>query len=301
MSLCRFFSANIADVANCVYLCTQIIKKSFIVKKQYFCFLVVLALAACQLRAQDDNNIFRHYSLSAGIGTTGVTADLGTMVSDYVGIRAGIDFMPKFKYSTKLSMSQVNQTHDVDVESIPAELKKVEVKGSLHNSTAHALMDIYPFRGHGFHLTVGAYFAKDEKIVTVDCDDQPLMKKLADFNARRGVYADIPLSYGQAAVKLGDYNIMPDENGNASAFIDVKKIRPYVGLGFGRAVPGESRFSCLFDMGVQLSGKPKVYNGVNNEQLTADGVKGEDGGILKAISKVSVYPVVSVRLIGRLF
>ena len=111
-------------------------------KKQYFCFLVVLALAACQLRAQDDNNIFRHYSLSAGIGTTGVTADLGTMVSDYVGIRAGIDFMPKFKYSTKLSMSQVNQTHDVDVESIPAELKKVEVKGTLHNSTAHALLDI---------------------------------------------------------------------------------------------------------------------------------------------------------------
>ena len=276
-------------------------KKQMIVKKHFICVLVaVLATASSHVFAQD-YGIFSHYSLSAGIGSTGVTADVGTMVTDYVGIRAGIDFMPKIKYSTKLSMSQVNQTQDVDIMSVPAELRQVEVQGKLNNSTGHALLDIYPFKERGFHLTVGAYFAKDDKIVTVECEDQPLMNKLADFNYRRGAYAEIPLSYGQAAVKLGDYNIMPDENGNASAYINVKKIRPYVGLGFGHAVPGESRFSCLFDMGVQLSGKPHVFNGVNNEELTSEGARGEDGGILKTISRVNFYPVISVRLVARLF
>ena len=283
-----------------VYLCGKIYLNPMIVKKHFFCLLVVVALGACHLWAQD-NNILRHYSLSAGIGTTGITADAGTMCSDYVGIRAGVDFMPRIKYSTKLSMSQINQTENVDISVIPENLRQVKVQGTLHNTTGHALVDIYPSADHGFHFTVGAYFAGDEKIVMVDCKENELMKKLADLNARRGEYANIPASYGQAAVKLGDYNIMPDDEGNANAFIKVKKVRPYVGLGFGRAVPKESRLGCLVDVGVQLSGKPHVYNGVNNEELTSEGARGEDGGILKAISSVKFYPAVSVRLVGRIF
>ena len=242
----------------------------------------------------------KHYSLSAGVGTTGITVDAGTMFTDYVGIRAGMDFMPKIKYSTRLSMSQINQTKDVDMSIIPEEMQRVEVQGTLHNTTGHTLVDVYPFAGRGFHLTLGAYLRSDEKIVTVDCEENELLKKLADLNARRGPYAAIPDSYGQAAVKLGDYNIMPDDDGNANAYIRTKKVRPYVGLGFGRAVPN-SRLGCQVDLGVLFWGKPHVYNGVNNEELTSEGARGEDGGILKAISSVKFYPAVSVRLVGRLF
>lgn len=271
-----------------------------IVKKQLLCIIAVLTLASGHLWAQD-NSILSHYSLSAGIGTTGITADVGSMFTDYVGIRAGVDFMPKFKYSTKLSLSQINQTVNADMSLIPDNMRQAKVQGTLHNTTGHALIDIYPFAGRGFHLTVGAYFAGSEKIVMVECKENELMKKLADLNARRGPYAAIPDSYGQAAVKLGDYNIMPDDEGNANAYIHVKKVRPYVGLGFGRAVPSRSRLGCLVDLGVQLSGKPRVYNGVNSEELTSEGAKGEDGGILKTISSVRVYPAVTVRLVGRIF
>ena len=264
------------------------------------CAAVALVTAWLPMQAQDDN-ILRQFSLSAGVGTTGVTVDLGTMVTDFIGLRGGIDIMPKFKYSTKLSLSQINQTVNADMSLIPDNMRQAKVQGTLHNTTGHALVDIYPFAGRGFHLTVGAYFAGSEKIVMVECKENELMKKLANLNARRGPYAAIPDSYGQAAVKLGDYNIMPDDEGNANAYIHVKKVRPYVGLGFGRAVPSRSRLGCLVDLGVQLSGKPRVYNGVNSEELTSEGAKGEDGGILKTISSVRVYPAVTVRLVGRIF
>ena len=270
----------------------------FIVMRQLLFLLVTLAVASTPLRAQD-NDVLRHLSLSAGIGTTGITADLGTMVTDRVGLRGGIDYMPQIKYTTDLHLALVNQTTEIDPSRIPD--YSVEVEGTLHNTTGHDLLDVYPVKGGGFRLTVGAYFAGKDKVVTVLSKDSEVMRQVADFNARRGDFSDVPAGYGQVAAKLGDYNIMPDDEGNASAYIQVKKVRPYVGLGFGRVVPDKSRLNFQFDLGVQLSGKPHVYNGVSGEELTSEGARGEDGGYLKTISKIHFYPVISVRIAGRLF
>lgn len=261
--------------------------------------MAALALMALPLQAQDSNAL-SHFSLSAGLGTTGITADLGTMVSDQVGLRAGIDFMPKIKHSTSLSLTLINQTEEIDVSQLPE--RRVEMQGTLHNTTSHALLDIYPSRRYdGFHVTVGVYFAGKEKIVDAVCGENELLKEVADLNARRGDYADIPIGYGQVAAKLGKYNIMPDDDGNVSAYITARKVRPYLGIGFGRAVPSASRLNCQVDLGVQFSGTPHVYNGVSGEELTAEGAQGEDGGYLNTISKMKCYPVISVRLSGRFF
>lgn len=268
-------------------------------KTRLFYIIVMLALIALPLRSQD-NNVLRHFSVSAGLGTTGIIADAGTMLTDYVGFRGGIDFMPKFKHSTHLMLTQVNQTKDVDVSKFPASSRRVEVQGTFHNSTGHALLDIYPSRNYDFHVSIGAYFSGSDKIVTVVNTESDLLKAVADLNARRGIYADVPLSYGQVAARMGKYNIMPDDDGNANAYIKVKKVRPYVGIGLGQTVPKKSSLNCLVDLGVQFSGKPHVYNGVNGEELTAEGAQGEDGGYLKTISKISFLPVLSVRLVGKI-
>jgi len=261
--------------------------------------MMMLALGAVTLWGED-SNVLRHYSVSAGVGSTGVTVDVGTMLTDYIGLRGGIDLMPKLKYSTNLSLNLVNQTQELNIDLSPLRERKVEVQGTLHNTTGHALLDIYPSSNHGFHLTLGAYFARDENVVDVVSGENEMLKKVADLNARRGQFAGIPISYGQVAAQMGDYNIMPDDNGNARANVRVRKVRPYLGIGFGRAVP-RARLNCQFDLGVQLSGKPRVYNDVNGEEITAEGARGEDGGILRSIDKVKFYPVISVRLAGRLF
>ena len=262
------------------------------------CLVLSLMIAAFAIHA-GDNNVFRHYSLNVGVGTTGVTGDLGTMVTNYVGLRGGVDFMPKFTYSTDIDLQYIAQkATGVVVPGLP---EKVAVEGKYDNFTGHALLDLYPIRSSGFHLTVGAYFGKsDNKLISAYNKENGILKDVADFNNRRGIYAAMPEEYGQLAAKIGEYNLTPDDQGNANAYIKVNDIRPYVGIGFGRAVP-KSRVGVQFDLGVQFWGNPKVYNGVNGQELTAEGAKGEDGGVLKIISDVSVFPVLSLRLSGRIF
>ncbi len=269
-----------------------------ILKKRLFIFVALATMLSMSMHGQDDD-MLRHFSLSAGLGTTGITVDVGTELGKNINIRGGIDYMPKIKHTTGLTLTVVNQTEEIDISDVPE--RKVDVTGTLHNTTGHVLLDIYPSSEHGFHVTLGAYLAGNRKVVDVINKESDLLKMVADLNARRGDFADIPLSYGQVAAKMGDYNIMPDDNGNASANIQVRKVRPYVGVGFGRAVPSQSGLKCMFDLGVQFSGKPHVYNGVNGEEIIAEKTRGEDGGYLKVISRINFYPVLSFRLVGRLF
>lgn len=273
------------------------------------CLLCVsVILATCPLLAKD-NNVLRHLSLSVGVGTTGVTADLGTMVTNTFGLRAGVDYMPEIKGNTWLDLSSVDRSvsdaeqpvTDVYQQLINDLPKSVEVEGKFSSFTGHALLDIYPLSDRGFRFTVGAYFGgSEDKLVEAYNTQDGVLKSVADFNARRGNYALVPAEYGQIAAKLGEYNLKPDDQGNANGYIQVKSVRPYFGIGFGRAVPN-SRVNCQFDAGVQLWGSPKVYNGVSGEQLTSDGAMGEDGGLLKIISDIKVYPVLTFRLCGRIF
>ena len=274
------------------------------------CFVSVwMMLAALSMHA-GDNNVLRHFSLSVGAGTTGVTADLGTMVTDHLGLRGGIDYTPQFTYSTWLDLDMVNQQIDdlADQYDVPSSIRdmydmpdKVQVEGKYESFTGHALLDIHPFKGSGFHLTVGAYFANsNKKLITAYNKEDGVLKNVADFNARRGDFSLVPEEYGQVAARMGNYSLMPDDQGNANAYIKVNNIRPYVGLGFGRAVP-KSRINCQFDLGVQFWGTPSVYDGVSGKQLTSEGTKGKDGGVLKIISDVKVFPVISLRLSGRIF
>ena len=274
------------------------------------CLVGVSLLLAMFTVQADDNNVLRHYSLSVGAGTTGVTADVGTMVSDYLGLRGGVDYMPKITHSVWLDMDAVNLStrelishyevsgSDREKYGIP---EKVEVEGRYVNFTGHALLDIYLSRGSGFHFTVGSYFGrKDSKLVEAYNKEDGVLKSVADLNARRGVFVIVPPEYGNVAARLGSYNVEPDDQGNVNAYIKVNNIRPYVGLGFGRAVP-KSSINCQVDLGVQFWGRPAVYNGVNDEQLVPEEAKGEDGGVLKLISDLTVLPVLSIRLAGRIF
>ena len=110
--------------------------------------------------------------------------------------------------------------------------------------------------------------------------------------------------------KIGKYFFTPDpaDKGNVEANIKVKGFRPYVGLGFGRAVP-KKRIGCQFDLGVQFWGKPEIYIPTYNktagtyqyEKIDGDKAGDDAGKVLKTISKISVYPVLNFRLVGRIF
>ena len=289
-----------------------------------------------------------HFGIGAGAGTTGIALDASLMVGKYVGIRGGVDIMPQIKVNKDIDLktedankkvSQLtNEIKELNTKLAQYGLEQVdlsqypggnlpnnmEIQGKLKNTTGHVLIDLYP-GGHSFHFTVGAYFGPEE-IIDVYNKEDGFMKPITAYNDAI-IYAqsqtpsnsvvpqnvrDVVDKYGLKMIggELGDYFVSPNpaDKGNVNAYAKVKSFRPYVGLGFGRAVP-KGRIGCQFDLGVQFWGKPEIYVPTYNkttgtyqcEKIDGDKAGDDAGKVLKTVSKVSVYPVLNFRLVGRIF
>ena len=73
------------------------------------------------------------------------------------------------------------------------------------------------------------------------------------------------------------------------------RFRPYLGFGFGRAVPGARRLNVQLDLGVQFWGKPRLYDGITGKRLTQVAYKSQS-----SFGRNTVYPVITIRLAGRI-
>lgn len=274
--------------------------------KKFFTLFLLSALSFVGASAQftktfKELGIFNHLGLGVGVGTTGISIEAGTTITPWVQLRAGADIMPTIKMKTTLELEEFG-VNDMGYQSFSKpSLNEIDVEGKLTNTLGHFVFDVFPFTHHSsFHISVGGYFGGNKIISAYNTSGQSELKDVYDYNNRLGQYSMVPVSEGKLGAALGNYFIEPDANGNIDASIKVWKFRPYVGLGFGRIVP-KSRINCLFDLGVQFWGSPQVWNDTNHERLMSEGANGADGGVLKVISKVSVYPVLNIKLVGRIF
>jgi len=251
------------------------IKTTVIIMKKNLIALLSLALwfAPAAVQAQE-NGIFNHASAGVSVGDDGIGFHVAAPIGQYVQARMGYSFMPAFKYRTEVNV--------VDDQSKSKGKEKIE--GKLNMGDFNLLFDVFPFpKSSSFHVTAGAYIGRS-KVVDV-YNIEPIK------NAEPG-----------DGIEIGDYFIKIDENRNANAKIKVNSFKPYVGIGFGRAVP-KSRIGVLFDLGVQFWGTPKVYaydpDAKTDVQVTSEDIGKKDGGFIKTISKIKVWPVLSLKLFGR--
>ena len=242
-----------------------------------------------------EGNVFQRFSLSGGIGSTGLTMDMGTMMTDHFGLRAGVDLLSLYQYGSNEEIDLNNELYQLDPDITP--LPYCTFDTHLTNSAGHLLMDYYPFSpaASGFHVTVGAYWAWHRNVETRGTDDDQWWRRIADFNARRGNYADVPDALGQVTIDFAGYDLRPAADGTLNAYMRANRFRPYLGIGFGRAVPGARRLNVQFDLGVQFWGRPRVYDGTTGERLTR--VKNISHG---GLGRSTVYPVITIRLAGRI-
>ena len=292
-------------------------------KKLFIMACMVGSLTTSQAQTWNEwngNNIFEHVGIGVGLGLSGVTIDLGTDVTDYLTVRGGLDIFPSvkvdFDVETGFEAKNFNSSW-ASSYNLPSE--KVKVQGSTGLGAGHLLLDIHPFKT-AFRITTGLYFGK-EQIITVENKDNNDFIGIAQWNKDVTAYnntkaiatglAGIP-GIGTTAVpdlprvgvEMGDYFLAPDDNGHLDACIKVASVRPYVGIGFGRMVPKKSRLTCNFDLGVQFWGTPEIYlNGSDGQKKLEKSDINDDKGsdALDILSKVTVYPQLTVRLVGRIF
>ena len=245
---------------------------------------LVLVLSSVSIYAEE-NGIFNHMSVAVELGSTGIGFELAAPIGNYVAVRAGMDFMPSFKYNTTIDVGCPQGLPDG--MKIPT---TVDIEGKDKFTNGKLLFDCYPFRNSSFHVTAGAYIGSKEVIDVYNKEDGAL-KDIVSWNKQR--------PEAMIGAELGDYFLTPDDQGNVNADVRTKSFRPYVGLGFGRAVPQKHRFTCAFDAGVMFWGKPEIY--LRDTKVEASDIDGDGGSIAKTMTKIQVWPCLSLRVIGRIF
>lgn len=244
-------------------------------KKIIFLWAILSIGMMCNhVSAQKELGIFNSLSVGVSAGTTGIGIDVATPVTPHFAIRGGVSFMPGFSFDT-----------DVDVDLKDSKLEEnssLNLTGNMKRASGELLVNYYPFLSSSFFVTAGAYFGGNKLLKVKGHSD-----KLAEY-VQEG---------GQAGIIIGDQIIPVDKNGNVSGGFKVSGFRPYIGVGFGRAVP-KKRIGVQFELGVQFHGSPKLYS---SDGDLSGALADSDDDFTKVMDKLTVYPVMKVRFCGRLF
>lgn len=242
----------------------------------YAVSLTFLGMTANEIAAQKEWGVFNSLAVGAGISTTGIDVNVATPVTSYFALRGGFSIMPDFSMNTDVDV-EVEASAGMDIPP------SINLEGSIKRFSGGLLVNYYPFKKASFFVTAGAYFGGGTLLKIKGHSD-----KLKELVAEAG----------KAGVVIGDYEIPVDKNGNVSGGLKVADFRPYVGLGFGRVVP-EKRLGVMCELGVQFHGKPDVYTDYGNVGSLRDSVDPDDT-YSKIVDKLTVYPVIKIRLCGRI-
>ena len=247
-------------------------------KKTVFTILAALALLMPGTAAAQD--LFNHLAVNAHVATTGVGVELSTPITKFITMRAGVTCMPGFSFN-----AEVDGQYYVNGESNNF---TVDLDANLKRTQGSVIFNVYPLAKakvcSSFFLAAGLYFGGD-KLVKINGHSDEIAEKINQFN-------------GNPYIELGDYKLPVDENGNVKGGLKVQKVRPYVGLGFGRYVPNK-RISVTGELGVQFHGHIKPYTSEGEIEAFDEFTENDDWK--KVMDKLTVYPMLKIVISGRIF
>jgi hypothetical protein len=278
-------------------------------KKLVIYSILCLSSTLFTLSAQEKTKPFSHLGVGVGFGTAGLDIDFSTPLNDYFVLRAGLSTLP-LGYSTSFDLNYDVAEMDALIQSNSSLRNKLSSQGLPTSTSAinqeikmsadlgllngKILVDIHPFQNSGFHLTLGAYIGSD-RLLTIK---GTLPEQNRSFINLLNSYISNPDDHYTSSITLGDYQINATAGGSVEVGIQNAVIKPYAGLGFGRSIP-RSRIGVQFEMGAYFHGTPKI---VSSDSTIQDKINSEleNSGITKLFEKMTVYPVISLKLTGRI-
>jgi hypothetical protein len=248
----------------------------------------LLTFVSVQMSAQEESpvkDIFNHLGIGVSVGTDGIGFDLAAPVTSYAAIRGGVSFWPKVAISKDIHIKDNN----------PTIADEVTLEGKPNIFDFKLLADFYPSKTGSFHITAGLYVGKSAFLTATNTTQ----------------FIKDPSKYGKLGLIVGDYRIETDQTGHISAEAKASSVKPYLGIGFGRAVP-KGRIGVTCDFGVQFWGRPAAYAWTVNDwgdrlyhKFSVDDLDQYDDKAIKdaldVIDKICVFPVLNIRLTGRIF
>jgi len=265
--------------------------------KKLMMVAVILLTSVGSVMAQKEykRGFLNHVGINVGAGTEGISVGLAAPVTSFFELEAGVNVMPSFKLSGDLDV-------DVNTSSLPQvpnvqypHEATIHAEGSFDRTTFNVKANLYPFGGGSKFFIAAGLSIGGEKIAEVNgsCD------QLREFSQNLPSQ-ELKDQFRQAVTaNLGGYNLELDENYNVQGDIRCKKVRPYLGLGFGRLVP-KNRLGMRLELGCQFMDKLKVYQ--NDTEIDINKAL-EDAGeddLSKFVKDLKIYPVVKFSFTGRI-
>lgn len=239
--------------------------------------------------------LFNHVGLNVGAGTEGISVGLAAPVTGFFELEAGVNVMPSFKLSGDLDV-------DVNTSSLPQvptvtypTSATIHAEGSFDRTTFNVKANLYPFGGGTKFFIAAGLSIGGEKIaeVTGSCDE---LRKFSQSLPTQ----ELKNEFRQAvSANLAGYNLQFDENYNVQGDIRCKKVRPYLGLGFGRLVP-KNRLGMRLELGCQFMDKLKVYQNDTEIDINKALEDAGDDDLSKFVKDLKIYPVVKFSFTGRI-
>ena len=265
--------------------------------KKLMMVAVILLTSVGSVMAQNEykRGLFNHVGLNVGAGTEGISVGLAAPVTSFFEVEAGVNVMPSFKLSGDLDVD-VNTSSLPQVPNVqyPPEAT-IHAEGSFDRTTFNVEANLYPFGGGTKFFIAAGLSIGGEKIAEVSgsCDE------LRDFSQKLPT-PELKDQFRQAvSANLAGYNLQFDENYNVQGDIRCKKVRPYLGLGFGRLVP-KNRLGMRLELGCQFMDKLKVYQNDTEIDINKALEDAGDDDLSKFVKDLKIYPVVKFSFTGRI-
>ena len=261
--------------------------------------LAIGASALAQVPAKD-KQIFNHMAAGVTLGLDGIGLEVAAPLTPYVQLRAGYSFfVPASVKLSNLTKFGIPESIKVEDQQRPFGSAASAAVG-LNFGGGKFLADIFPVDDVGFHFTVGSYFGN------------PMMLQ-ADLDLSKVLQSDEYASYGfQLDENDPNTNITTDKQGHLNIDLNTWSVRPYVGLGFGRAVNSDKRVSVTFDMGAMLWGSHTLqtydYSLKNVHTVALSSELMGKNSLMKGFSKymkilegLPVFPMMKLNVFVNLF
>lgn len=276
-------------------------------------------------------NSLKHLEMSLTVGTTGVGLDVAMPLSQFVQVRLGYDYLPRFKKKFRMNLAgggEAARQYNGQGNRIKTKFDRIQqymyeetgmeiedhimLTGQLTMHNAKLLVDIYPLKyDKHWHITAGVYYGPAQIAKAEDADESQTTISLMDAYNQEYEEADADAeikNYGRLALYPGDKNGKPclvDLADDCSVNISVKSnaIRPYIGFGYtGRLIKSRDDWKVSAELGAMIwGGSPtqRMHDGTDLSDLS--NIYGTLGSCVSVFKALKVYPVLSVRFAKTIF